>query len=77
MSTEQRIIEIIVKQLDLDEKEVTSDATFIDDLGANSLDIVEMIMAIEEAFGLEIPDEDVEDITSVQDVIDYIKQKTK
>jgi acyl carrier protein len=76
MSVEKKIKEIIMNQLDLDEKEITPEAAFIDDLGADSLDIVEMVMAMEEAFDLEIPDEDVENITIVQDVIDYIKQRT-
>ena len=76
MSVEQRVKEIIAKQLDLDEKEVAPKATFADDLGATSLDVIEMVMAMEEAFDLEIPDEDVENITIVQDVVDYIKQKT-
>ncbi|UCD84897.1 MAG: acyl carrier protein [Deltaproteobacteria bacterium] len=76
MAIEEKVIKIIAKQLDLDEKEVTPQATFIDDLGADSLDVVEMVMAMEEAFELEIPDEDIENITSVQDVIDYIKKKT-
>lgn len=76
MSVEKKIKEIIMNQLDLDEKEITSEAAFIDDLGADSLDVVEMVMAMEEAFDLEIPDEDVENITIVQDVIDYIKQRT-
>ncbi len=76
MSVEKKIKEIIMNQLDLDEKEITPEAAFIDDLGADSLDVVEMVMAMEEAFDLEIPDEDVENITIVQDVIDYIKQRT-
>ena len=77
MSVEKKIKEIIANQLDLDEKEITPESAFIDDLGADSLDVVEMVMAMEEAFDLEIPDEDVENITIVQDVIDYIKQRTK
>lgn len=76
MSVEKKIKEIIMNQLDLDEKEITPEAAFIDDLGADSLDVVEIVMAMEEAFDLEIPDEDVENITIVQDVIDYIKKKT-
>ncbi len=76
MSVEKKVKEIIMKQLDLDVKEVSLEAAFIDDLGADSLDVVEIIMAMEEAFDLEIPDEDVENITIVQDVVDYIKQKT-
>ncbi len=76
MSVEKKVKEIIIKQLNLDVKEVSLEAAFIDDLGADSLDVVEIIMAMEEAFDLEIPDEDVENITIVQDVVDYIKQKT-
>ncbi len=77
MSVEQKVKEIIAKELKLDEKEITPEANFIDDLGANSLDVVEIIMAMEEAFDLEIPDDDVENITIVRDVIDYIKQKSE
>jgi len=77
MSVEQKVKKIIAKELKLDEKEVTPEANFIDDLGANSLDVVEIVMAMEEAFDLEIPDDDVENITIVRDVIDYIKQKSE
>jgi len=71
-----KIKEIISEQLGIDEDEVVPEASFIDDLGADSLDIVELIMAFEEAFDLEIPDEDAEKIKTVQNVIDYIKNNT-
>jgi len=69
-----KVKEIIVEQLGVDEEEVTSDASFIDDLGADSLDIVELIMAFEEEFDLEIPDEDAEKITTVGDAVEYIRE---
>ncbi|GAB01573.1 MULTISPECIES: acyl carrier protein [Acinetobacter] len=72
MSIEIRVKQIIVEQLGVDEEEVVSNASFLDDLGADSLDIVELIMAFEEEFGFEIPDEDVEKITTVQSAINYI-----
>lgn len=68
-----KIKQIIADQLSIDEDEVVPDASFIDDLGADSLDIVELIMAFEEEFDIEIPDEDAEKIKTVQDVLDYIK----
>ncbi|GAQ26295.1 MULTISPECIES: acyl carrier protein [Tepidanaerobacter] len=68
-----RIKQIIADQLGVDEDEIVPEASFIDDLGADSLDIVELIMAFEEEFDIEIPDEDAEKIKTVQDVIDYIK----
>ena len=71
---ERRVIEIIVEQLGVSEEEVTPEASFIDDLGADSLDLVELIMAMEEEFGLEISDEDAEKIQTVQDVINYITE---
>ncbi|TYP59968.1 acyl carrier protein [Thermosediminibacter litoriperuensis] len=71
-----RVKKIIADQLGVDEDEVVPEASFIDDLGADSLDIVELIMAFEEEFDLEIPDEDAEKIKTVQDVIDYIKNHT-
>lgn len=67
---------IIKDQLDVEEKDIKPESTFIDDLGADSLDIVELIMAFEEAFELEIPDEDAEKIATVKDAIDYIEAKT-
>lgn len=69
----EKVKEIIVEQLGVEESEVTMEASFIDDLGADSLDLVELIMALEEAFDLEIPDKDAEKITSVQDAVSYIK----
>ncbi|MBC8456433.1 MAG: acyl carrier protein [Deltaproteobacteria bacterium] len=70
---EKRIIKIICEQLDVDEKDVVPEASFVDDLGADSLDQVELIMAMEETFDISIPDEDAEKIGTVQDTIDYIK----
>ena len=70
---EKRIIGIICEQLDVDEKDVVPEASFVDDLGADSLDQVELIMAMEETFDISIPDEDAEKIGTVQDTIDYIK----
>lgn len=67
---------IIVEQLGVEEEEVTEGASFVDDLGADSLDIVELIMALEEEFGLEIPDEDAERIATVRDAVEYIKEKS-
>lgn len=72
MSIEIRVKQIIVEQLGVDEEEVVSNVSFLDDLGADSLDIVELIMAFEEEFGFEIPDEDAEKITTVQSAINYI-----
>jgi acyl carrier protein len=67
-----RIVEIIANQLGIEEDDVTAEASVIDDLGADSLDIVELVMALEEAFDLEIPDEEAEKITSVQNIFDYM-----
>lgn len=67
---------IIVDQLGVEEDEVTEDASFVDDLGADSLDIVELIMALEEEFELEIPDEDAERISTVRDAVEYIREKS-
>ena len=69
----EKIKEILVEQLGVDEEDVTMDASFIDDLGADSLDIVELIMGFETEFDIEIPEELSEDITTVGDVLDYIK----
>lgn len=77
MSVEERVKEIIVEQLGVDAAQVTERAKFVDDLGADSLDTVELVMALEEEFSLEIPDEDAEKITSVGDAIDYIKANGK
>jgi acyl carrier protein len=71
-SVEERVKQIIVEQLGVDEGEVTPTASFVDDLGADSLDTVELVMAFEEAFGIEIPDEDAEKIATVKDAVDYI-----
>ncbi|MGD0202041.1 MAG: acyl carrier protein [Bryobacteraceae bacterium] len=75
MSVEQKVKQIIVEQLGVDEAQVDSGASFVDDLGADSLDIVELIMAFEEAFDLDIPDEEAEKIATVKDAIDYIEGK--
>lgn len=79
--TEQTIEEsvraIIVEQLDADPDEVTPEASFIDDLGADSLDLVELVMHMEEVFNVEIPDEDAESIRTVQDAINYVEDHTK
>jgi acyl carrier protein len=75
-SIEERVKQIIVEQLGVDEAEVTPNASFVDDLGADSLDTVELVMAFEEAFELEIPDEDAEKIQTVKDAVDYIENKT-
>ena len=76
MSVEEKVKEIVVDQLGVDDKQVTTSASFIDDLGADSLDTVELVMALEEEFDIEIPDEDAEKIVMVQDAIDYIKNHT-
>ena len=72
MSTFDKIKAIVVEQLGVDEAEVTIDSTFIDDLGADSLDIVELIMAFEEEFNVEIPDDVAEKIKTVKDTVEYI-----
>jgi acyl carrier protein len=74
LNIEAKVKEIIVDQLQVDENNVTLDASFIDDLGADSLDTVELVMAFEEAFEIEIPDEDAEKIRTVQDAVKYINQ---
>ncbi|MHB8522130.1 MAG: acyl carrier protein [Limisphaerales bacterium] len=74
---EQRVKDIIVEQLGVNADQVTSDAKFIEDLGADSLDTVELIMALEEEFGNEIPDEEAEKLQSVGDVIKYIEENQK
>lgn len=73
---EERVRNIIVEQLGVDEEEVTTEAHFVDDLGADSLDTVELVMAFEEEFGIEIPDEEAEKISTVQDAISYIETHT-
>ena len=76
MSVEEKVKEIIVDQLGVDDKQVTTTASFIDDLGADSLDTVELVMALEEEFDIEIPDDEAEKIAKVQDAIEYIKNRT-
>jgi len=73
MSVEDRVKEIIIDQLGVEDKQVNSEASFIDDLGADSLDTVELVMALEEEFEIEIPDEEAEKIATVQNAVDYIK----
>ena len=75
-NVEERVKQIVVEQLGVSEDEVTADASFGDDLGADSLDTVELVMALEEEFNTEIPDEDAEKITTVQEAIDYINSRT-
>lgn len=77
MAIEQKVKEIIIEQLGVEEGQVTEGAKFVDDLGADSLDTVELVMALEEEFSLEIPDEDAEKIQSVGDAINYIKENQK
>ena len=74
-AVDEKVKKIIVEQLGVDEEDVTPDASFVDDLGADSLDMVELVMAFEEEFGIEIPDEDAEKILTVQNVMDYIKER--
>jgi acyl carrier protein len=73
MSVEQKVKQIIVEQLGVDEAQVDPTASFVDDLGADSLDIVELVMALEEEFNIEISDEDAEKIRTVKDVVTYIE----
>jgi acyl carrier protein len=74
MSVDDKVREIIVDQLGVEASQVTEEARFVDDLGADSLDTVELVMALEEEFGLEIPDEEAEKITTVGDAMKYIKE---
>ena len=76
-AVEDKVKQIIVEQLGVDEGEVTPSASFVDDLGADSLDTVELVMALEEEFECEIPDEDAEKITTVQQAIDYVNTHQK
>ena len=76
-SAEEKVKQIIVEQLGVDEAEVTPGASFQDDLGADSLDIVELVMAFEETFDVEIPDEDAEKIKTVQDATNYVQAHAK
>jgi acyl carrier protein len=75
MELENRVTEIIVEQLGVAREEVVPEASFIDDLGADSLDIVELVMAMEEEFDVEIPDDDAEKIQTIGDAISYLKEK--
>lgn len=75
MSIKDRVSRVIVERLGVDEGQVTIDASFTDDLGADSLDLVELVMALEEEFGGEITDEDAERLTRVRDVVDYLEAK--
>ncbi len=73
----EKIREIVVEQLGVEEEKVTLESSFVDDLGADSLDIVELVMALEEAFGVEIPDSEAEKISTVGDVVEYVKNLQK
>ncbi len=75
MGLGDRVSAIIVEQLGVTKEELTPQASFIDDLGADSLDIVELVMAMEEEFDIEIPDDDAEKIQTIQDVVSYVKRK--
>ncbi len=74
MDVEAKVKEIIVQQLGVDAEKVTADASFVDDLGADSLDVVELVMAFEEEFGVEIPDEAAEKIGTVKNAVEFLKQ---
>ena len=74
MAVDQEMVDIIVEQLSVEKDKVVPNASFVDDLGADSLDLVELIMAMEEAFDIEIPDEDAEKIVTVQDALEYVKK---
>jgi acyl carrier protein len=76
-SVEEKVKHIIVEQLGVDEDEVKADASFVDDLGADSLDVVELVMALEEEFGIEISDEDAEKMGTVKEAIGYIENHVK
>ena len=76
MGVQEKITEIIVEQLGVKQEEVVPEASFVDDLGADSLDTVELVMAFEEEFGAEIPDEDAEKLQTVGDAIKYVSEKT-
>jgi acyl carrier protein len=77
MSIEEKVKGIVVEQLGVAEDQVKSDSSFVDDLGADSLDTVELVMALEEEFGCEIPDEDAEKITTVKEAVEYIQAHQK
>jgi acyl carrier protein len=72
----ERVKKIIIEQLGVEEEEISLESSYIDDLGADSLDIVELVMAFEEEFGVEIPDSDAEKVTTVGDTVEYIKNNT-
>lgn len=76
-SIEERVKKIVVEQLGVKEDDVSNDSKFVDDLGADSLDTVELVMALEEEFETEIPDEEAEKITTIQQAIDYIKEHSE
>ena len=76
-SIQEKVTDIIVEQLGVNPEQVTPNASFIEDLGADSLDTVELIMAFEEEFSVEVPDEDAEKLQTVKDVVDYIESKQK
>jgi acyl carrier protein len=75
MTLEEKVIKLVMEQLDVTKEQCLLEASFIDDLGADSLDIVELLMEMEEAFGVEIADEELEKISTIKDVIDFLKQK--
>lgn len=77
MTTQEKVVKVVVDQLGVKDQEVKSEARFVEDLGADSLDTVELVMALEEEFGIEIPDEDAEKAKTVGDVITYIDRKLK
>lgn len=77
MAIDKEMVDIIVEQLSVEKEKVVPNASFVDDLGADSLDLVELIMAMEEGFDIEIPDEEAEKITTVQDAIDYVNNLKK
>lgn len=75
MTLEEKVIKLVIDQLDVTKEQCVLEASFIDDLGADSLDIVELLMEMEEAFGVEIADEELEKIVTIKDVVDFLKQK--
>jgi len=75
MTLEEKVIKLVMEQLDVTKEQCVLEASFIDDLGADSLDIVELLMEMEEAFGVEIADEELEKIITIKDVVDFLKQK--
>ena len=76
LTVDERVKKIVIEQLGVNADEVTNSASFVDNLGADSLDTVELVMAFEEEFGMSIPDEDAENITTIQEAVDYIKAHT-